>query len=291
MPGYYLGSVGNVIAYQKRQGIKQIAFVANTLSQNSVSVSISQDEIRGGNKGILFGSFLHSPQLNISFTDILWNIKYLQIATGSSLKMSGVVTSYQEIVESAGEATPTRLTYIPVDSPFFAGDLGEIFVDSRSRLSVLLSFPLGELPKKILISKAGSDDWHWYEGVITNNIIYLPEGRWAVSYMAEVPGAHELMINTNLYSLELDLEITVPLYNSSSCIGSSRIGHITFEIPRFKVNSDVKLDFNMSSTVAMEISGRALAVGAAGNKMMKIVEVDTNYDFTNEISEVVLVGE
>ena len=295
MSNYFLGSVGIAEAFYVNKGNKRLAFASRTLTEHAINITATQDELRAGTGAVTHTTFSHDPNIEIKLVDVLWNSAYVEAILGKKFRGAGQVTDYMtETVISSGSNTLTYLTHTPVSLPF-----GTYTPNEDSRLTVTLSFPLGGVETKIMINQVGTDVWTWYTGLLHGNGMYLPAGSWNVSYMYESESAREMWVDTNLCPAELYLVITTPLYKADDCSqsvseGSYEVGHITFEIPRFKINSDLNLGLQMSSQTSIEISGIALATeDCCGDtlKMMKIVEVRDDYDFTDEIEIITISGE
>ena len=295
MSNYFLGSVGIAEAFYVNKGSKRLAFAARTLTEHAINISATQDELRAGTGSVVQATFSHDPNIEIKLVDVLWNSAYIEAILGKKFTGAGQVTDYvTETVISSGPNTLTYLQHTPVSLPF-----GTYVPNEDSRLTVTLSFPLGATETKIMINQVGTDIWTWYHGIIKGNGIYLPAGSWNIYYMCESESAREMWVDTDLCPAELYLVITTPLYKAD-CFGKNaddgtyEIGHLTFEIPRFKVKPDLNLNLNMSSQTSIEISGIALATeDCCGDtmKMIRIVEVRDDYDFTEDIEAITISGE
>ena len=293
MANYFLGSVGIAEAFYVNKGNRRLAFAARTLTEHSINISMTQDELRAGTGSVAQATFTHDPNIEIKLVDVLWNSSYIEAILGSAFQGNGGgVTDYQmETVVSSGPYSATYLSHEPVSLPF-----GTYTPNELSRLTVQLSFPLGEVETKLMINQVGTDKWTWYEGLINGKAIYLPAGSWNVYYMSQDQQARDIWVTGDLCPAELYLIITAPLYKAGCKKDDDtyEVGHITFEIPRFKINGELNLGFNMSSATSIEISGKALATemcSCDGMKMMRIVEVRDDYDFTDDIQSIAISGE
>lgn len=298
MTNYFLGSVGVAKAFYVHRGYKKLAFVARTLTEHSININAQTDELRAGTGAVNYATFTHDPKVEIKLVDVLWDSAYVEGILGTKFKtqdgVAGANDYVWETVVSVGPNVGTELSHVPVSLPF-----GTFTQNPGSRLTVTLSFPLGAVETKIMINAVGTDQWIWYEGLINENRIFLPAGSWNVMYMATEESARELWLTTELCPSELYLIITTPLYKSgcravNADDSSYEVGHITLEVPRFKLNGSLDLSMAMSSNTSIELSGQALASDLCPcdtMKMMRIVEVRDDYDFTDEIQSISLVGE
>ena len=296
MSNYFLGSVGIAEAFYINRGVKKLAFASRTLTEHSINITSTTDELRAGTGSVAFASFTHDPNVEIKLVDVLWNSAYIEAILGSKFRnqdgLVGANDFKKETVISMGPNVATQLSSTPLPLPF-----GTYTPDPGSQLTVTLSFPLGQTETKILINAVGTDQWVWYTGIVNGKSIFLPAGSWNVFYMATDPQARELWVTSDLCPAELYLVITTPLYKggcNSDTSDTYEVGHVTFEIPRFKVNGNLDLGFNMSSNTSVEISGIALASEMCScdtMKMMRLIEVRDDYDFTDEISSISISGE
>lgn len=296
MTNYFLGSVGMAEAFFVRKGVKKLGFAARTLTEHAINISSTTDELRGGTGSVAVASFTHDPTIEIKLVDVLWNSAYIEGILGAKFRtgqgIAGAKDYKMETVISTGPNVGTELSGIPASLPF-----GTYVPNPDSRLTVTLSFPLGGVETKIMINAVGTDTWTWYQGIINGNKIFLPAGSWNVFYMSVEESARELWVTSDLCPAEMYLLITTPLYKAG-CQGENggayEVGHITFEIPRFKINGNLNLGMNMSSNTSIEISGIALASELCScdtMKMMRIVEVRDDFDFTDDISSISISGE
>ena len=84
MAKYFLGSVGTAEAFRLVDGQPTVAFVAKTLTDSSISVTITKDELRGGTNAPVVANFFHDPAVAITLTDILYKESYIEAQLGTS---------------------------------------------------------------------------------------------------------------------------------------------------------------------------------------------------------------
>ena len=92
MAKYFLGSVGTAEAFRLVDGQPTVAFVAKTLTDSSISVTITKDELRGGTNAPVVANFFHDPAVAITLTDILYKESYID-------RKKHIDQLYQEIKE------------------------------------------------------------------------------------------------------------------------------------------------------------------------------------------------
>ena len=79
MSRYFLGSVGIAEAFYIRKGIKRLAFAARTLTENSINITSTVDDLRAGTGATSMAVFSHDPSIEVKMVDILWNSAYVEI--------------------------------------------------------------------------------------------------------------------------------------------------------------------------------------------------------------------
>ena len=273
MAKYFLGSVGKAEAFRvDENGNLQLAFVSNTLTDSGLNIQTTKEDIRAGQGAPIQFSFYHDPSVEITLTDVLWKPEYLTAQLGANFDGDHVGYVTKEVTFTAGEATLDE-DVLPL--PIACSDEDQLVVWG---------------------AKAGKDDWKKiaYEGNATHKLTLAgAEGKYCVRYLAADARANVAEISTQIIPEELFLLITAPIFAGDACAASKgkAAGTITFEVPRFQLNGAQEFQMNMSSNQTMSLSGIALAsesaeCDAVGGKLLRIIEVITNRDWRDEISDI-----
>ena len=264
MAKYFLGSVGEATAFRiNANGSKTFMFNATSLTDQGINISSSQDEIRGGTGAMVQATFNHDTSVALTLTDIFWKSEYIEAKLGQKFNGAGNITDYysQELHQAAAGTSVT-----------FEKEPKTALLPCSTTATYLAWY-----------SVKGSDDWKELNiasvsGTTVTLAESLPAGDYCVRYLATEEQAKELWIGADIVPDELYLVIQTPLYAGDACAASNGniAGHITFEIPRFKIDPNLDLSFAMSSNVTLSIGGTALAYtngcNANGSKLMRIVE-------------------
>lgn len=263
MAKYFLGSVGSAEAFRMVNGKPQMAFVAKTLTDSSISVTITKDELRGGTGAPVVTNFFHDPAVAITLTDILFKESYIEAQLGAEFKPNA--SAYQtETHEVAG---------------------GKITLD---KTPVSLSMLKCDEGSTILVwySKEGADDYSVQTLAAGTNEVTIAGAqdgdKYCVRYLASEDLAREAIVKSDLVPQELMLIITVPIFAGDACAASkgSKAGTLTFEVPRFQLDGGQEFTFNMSSNATMNLNGTALVMtegcDANSGKLFRIIEVMDN---------------
>lgn len=68
---FFLASVGNAEGFRKVNGELQHILSAKTLTDSSLSFSVSMEDVRAGQGAKLYGRFAHTSGMTISLTDAI----------------------------------------------------------------------------------------------------------------------------------------------------------------------------------------------------------------------------
>ena len=268
MAKYFLGSVGSAEAFRMVNGKPQMAFVAKTLTDSSISVTITKVELRGGTGAPVVTNFFHDPAVAITLTDILFKEGYVEAQLGTHFSNSASAYQSETITaEAEGELT---LKKVPVD-------LGVLKCsDSASTIIAWYSEEGKDDYKAVSISSDNAKAMKLKDNGIESGKSYC------VRYLASDALAREAVVKSDMIPHELALIITVPIFAGDACAASkgSKAGTLTFEVPRFQLDGGQEFTFNMSSNAPMNLNGTAMVMAegcdANSGKLFRIIEVMTD---------------
>ena len=265
MAKYFLGSVGSAEAIRMVEGKPEVAFVAKTLTDSSISVTITKDELRGGTGAPVVTNFFHDPAVAITLTDILFKEGYVEAQLGTNFTNSA--NAYQSETIKATQAGQLTLGKQPVS-------LGMLKCDEGTGLIAWYS-------------EEGKDDYKAVQMGADDGTLLKDEGiesghTYCVRYLASDALAREAIVKSDMVPQELMLIITVPIFAGDACAASkgSKAGTLTFEVPRFQLDGGQEFTFNMSSNATMSLNGTAMVMtegcDANSGKLFRIIEVMTD---------------
>lgn len=241
MAKYFLGSVGSVEAFERKEdGSLERAFVSKTLTDSGINTTISKEDIRGGTGAPIQFSFYHDPSVEITLTDVVFKKEYLEAQLGTEFKSEGAHGYASETVTAnpSGEIT-LKDQPLPLD---FGACGGEI--------------------KCVWASEVGKEEWKTYNFTDGQTISGFENGKkYCVRYCKSDPNAIIAHVTSNIIPAEYMLIITAPVFAGDACAASNgkKAGTITYEVPRFRLNGGSEMAFNMSSNQTMSLSGSAYA--------------------------------
>ena len=241
MAKYFLGSVGSVEAFERKEdGTYRVAFVSKTLTDSGINTTISKEDIRGGTGAPIQFSFYHDPAVEITLTDVVFKKEYLEAQLGTEFKDGGARGYASETLtaDTNGQIT-LKDQPLPID---FGACGGEI--------------------KCVWASEVGQEEWKTYEFTTGTTISGFEKGKkYCVRYCKNDPNALIAHVTSNIIPAEYMLIITAPVFAGDACAASNgkKAGTITYEVPRFRLNGGSEMAFNMSSNQTMSLSGSAYA--------------------------------
>ena len=265
MAKYFLGSVGSAEAFRMVNGKPEMAFVAKTLTDSSISVTITKDELRGGTGAPVVTNFFHDPAVAITLTDILFKEGYVEEQLDTHFSNSA--SAYQsETIKAKAEGELT-LKKVPVD-------LGVLKCsDSASTIIAWYSEEGKDDYTAVSISTSDASSKTLSDSGIKADKTYC------VRYLANDNNALEAIVKSDMIPHELALVITVPIFAGDACAASkgSKAGTLTFEVPRFQLDGGQEFTFNMSSNATMSLNGTAMVMtegcDANSGKLFRMIEV------------------
>lgn len=282
MAKYFLGSVGEAEAYQVTtdsltgESTMDLIFTSHTMTDSAVNISINKEQIIDSYNGAPAGVFYHSPSVNITLSDILWNPRFLEASLGQKFNQlcdDGNIEFYQ-----------TELT---------ANSQGVVQIPSSKRYPIAIDLPSsGEGTPYVVIGKLQGDT-EWYDFPYdpqTHTIgyyndedpVYSPTKQgcliagatYCFKYPISSMQSRLLTVTTQIVPDELFLVITTPIFVADSyslnpidsefggeytaVSTGKRVGKIIYEVPRWVLDSDLSFNFAMSGTANMQLTGTVM---------------------------------
>lgn len=281
MAKYFLGSVGKAEAFKRGDnGSLELAFVSKTLTDSGINISTTKDDIRAGEGAPIQFSFYHDSNVEITLTDVLWKVEYLEAQLGARFK------------ESDNQDYVTKSVTFENGSYTLSEKINE------------MPIPCDDTNKYVVWgAKKGSDDWEKINVsgsgssfTLTLSGDHTGKGQedYCIRYLGEVDAARAAEITSTIIPEELFLIITAPIFAGDACAASrgKAAGHITFEVPRFQLNGAQEFAMNMSQNQTMSLAGVALASESAdcdanGGKLLRIIEVIDSRDWRDSVVELI----
>jgi len=264
--GLFAGTVGSAEiwrTYTKNGANKtDLVAVCKTLTESTINISTTQDEIRGGTYGPVQYTFQHDPTGTVTLTEITWKPAYIEMQLGGHFSDNANSESYysEEVIATAA-ALPLKYSV-------------QAFKPSCGSGSTYA----------VAYAKVGSDDWATAEatGDKFNSVsgTFTAGDHYCVRYCrANHTEAAKLVVSAHIVPGEYRLIIRAPLFAGTACAASkgSNVGEVQYVVPRFKLDGQLNLTMAMSSNQTQSISGKILSsdagCGMDGGTLCEIIKV------------------
>lgn len=258
----FLASTGVGVLFAKEDNDMRMVAHVNTLTESTLSISSTQEEVRAGQGAKLYGRFNHDAGLTVTLTDAMFDLNYIAWQVGSELQRGGITMFTEQVVP---------------------GEDGAI---QLSKAVEKMGESCGLEKYLVWYRKAGCNASDEYESqtVAAGAKTFTIEGatnqdEYCVSYFTKDNAASTVLINANFVPAELVLVLTTKLFagDANNPETGRPVGEITVKIPRFSLDGTFDLSMAMSSAATMSLNGTALAVddGSCDNEGIyaEIVEV------------------
>ena len=219
----------------------QLLFTSKALTDSSISISVTAEEVRGGKGNKLIGRYFHDSGFGLTLQDALFELGYIAHNVGSQVVSgtSGMLTEEQITATGAGALTVSG-------TPYDFLSLGTIG----------------------WIAKPGSDAWSTFEFsgssassvTLADGTTILSGETYCVKYMGEAP-CDEVVISADFVPDEVSVILKGDLYKASKgndVSTSSVIGHIEVDVPRFQLEGSMDISLSSSGAAQIPFSGQAL---------------------------------
>ena len=219
----------------------QLLFTSKALTDSSISIGITAEEVRGGKGNRLIGRYFHDSSFGLTLQDALFELGYIAHNVGSQVVSgtSGMLTEEQITATGSGALTVGG-------TPYDFLSLGTIG----------------------WIAKPGSDEWSTFTfsgssatGVtLADGSAIIGGDTYCVKYMSEAP-CDEVVISADFVPDEVSVVLKGDLYKASKgndVSTSSIIGHIEVDVPRFQLEGSMDISLSSSGAAQIPFSGQAL---------------------------------
>ena len=244
MAKYILGGVG--VAKVFKQGYTDYIISSKTLTESSMSFSLSEEEVRGGLGNALIGSYIHDTGLAVTMQDALFSLEYLAMNVGGKITNSADVFTTEQVTVTGGKVT---VSDTPV-AVFGGHDAIYGWVKTPAEAE--------EDYKRVEFN--GKEATVSYE----NGTVVC------VTYCKTDNSARQFTVASNFVPDQVSLLLTLPLFKAATektqtLTNSSKIGEVQIKIPNFRFDGAQDLSLSASGVATSSLSGKAL-VTFAGNE-------------------------
>ena len=118
---YFLAGVGN--AEILKDG--ELFATAKTLTDSSITIGVSAEDIRAGQGAKLYGKYFHTSTFDLKMTDAMFKLEYIAANIGSEIEIGGDVFTDESV--TVGDDGKLKVSGTP--KPFTSG--GKTYVYYR----------------------------------------------------------------------------------------------------------------------------------------------------------------
>ena len=238
MAKFILGGVGRVDMYS--QGFTDYIGSSKTLTESGISLTVTEEEVRGGLGNSVLGSYFHDTGLTLNMTDALFSLEYLALNVGGTISAGATVVTMEQVV--AGASGVITVTNQPQE--FLSGNGYIAFVKKPSESE--------DSWKKVIFD----------DGAKTATTTYAENDVLCVRYCMVNETARKFKISAAFIPSQISIILTFPLFktgtDAQSFTDSSKVGEIQIKIPNFIFNGSQDLSLTASGTATTALSGKAL---------------------------------
>lgn len=243
MDKYVLAGVGTIRAFTQSSTLPELIFTSKTLQENSISIEVSSEDVRGGLSNPLLSRYFHDSLMSATITDALFDLQYLALNVGGNITIGGSSL----VTESVTTTVVNQITITGTPVAFgTAGTVGFYTIEGQEDYKS--------------ISFVGK----------TANVSNLPIGsKVCVTYNTNDDAMQTFTVPSAIIPSEVHLEMTYPLFaggiTNQTLSTSSQVGELIVDIPRFQLSGSTTLSMTASGVSNSSLSGQALASYTTAN--------------------------
>lgn len=217
----------------------ELVGTATTLTDSSLTIGLSTEDIRGGQGAALLGRYFHTSTFELTLTDALFDLNYIAWSVGAELEDGSDILFNEQLTAAAAGS----LTLSHAAKPLGGCNDGATYGWYR-----LASEPNGEWNR-------GTVDGTTLSGAdIAENSVYC------VKYFYTENAAKKIRVKADYIPDTLHLVLKENLYAGGDMSGSSstKVGYLVIDIPRFQLDGSQDLSMSMTGASTTSLKGSAL---------------------------------
>ena len=236
----FLVGVGSVTAFNISTG--DVLFRSRTILDDSIDITTASEEISGGQGNALQYIYYHSGRFNAKLTEIQFSLNMIGQNVGSSILTGKNIWTEENVTLGAGGVGSVVGT--PILTPDVSGSDVYGYVTDAAGITTKVVFST-----KQFTLVGGSE----------NDIV-------CVQYFTLDSSARYVTVNSNFLPSVVRLVIDTQLASSdeSSAAGSSIIGKVQVEVPRFQISGSQSISMTASGVAQTPLEGMALSYAGTG---------------------------
>lgn len=275
----FLAGVGNAEILKKNSnGVEELFATAKTLTDSSITIGVSAEDIRAGQGAKLYGKYFHTSTFDLKMTDAMFKMEYIAANVGAELEWGGEV--FKDVTL---RATVSGEIEINDAVPFTAGS--EV-------VYVYAKLPMDEHYKTYSLVDNKITDERFAdttEGATKGKEV-------CVKYLYTNDNARKISVKANFTPDTLSVMLTSNLYagDDRNPATGTKIGTVTIKVPRFLLSGSQELSMNMTGASTTPFEGSALASNAEGcdgeGIYAEIIEIIEGRKWVDEVENIIVDG-
>ena len=267
MANYILGDVMIAKAFVTRTGKDGKSYLApyfeaTTMTDSTINISTTAEEIRGGWGNQLLGKIFHDSNFAVNLTEAMWSLDYLAAQIGTEVaKDDGI--SMETVMGKVAAAGALTLA----EGAKLKGEIAPMFANATAFCGTgtdALVVWVKDCNDKVYTYTAtkGGENTYTFAPVDETNV--PAEGNVCITYpLKHATDCDRIIVNAAYEPAEFSLFLYGKLFAGNGCAKSKsrKVGQFTIEIPRFQLDGTVDLTMNPSSAATTSLNGSALAYG------------------------------
>ena len=234
MQSYFIGGVATVEILDG----DQLFATAKTLIDTSITIDVSEQDVRGGQGNKLFGKYFHTSKFDAKLTDSMFRLEYLAKNVGSAITVGSNIFTEEEVTLGGGGAGTVVGT--PVNFADY-GTIGWATIVGDSNYQT--------------VTFTGSN-FTFVGGTSGDKV--------CVKFVSLESAARQLVVSANIIPSTVRLIMKASLFagDFSSIDTATKVGTVQIDVPRFILSGKQDIAMTSSGVANTPLAGSALAVSS-----------------------------
>ena len=209
---------------------------ANTLTESSLNIGISAEDVRGGEGAGLLGKYYHTSTFDLTLTDALFNLKYIGASIGADF-----------------ESEPGKVVF---NEEIKATETGKLTLTNKA-VSVLGCDGAAEAWYKL------PDADEYSKGSVSGTTLsaddIVADKKYCVKYFYKEAAGQTIKVKSDYVPKTLHLVLKENLYAAGeNNNNTTKVGYLVIDIPRFQLDGTQELSMSMTGAATTSLKGSAL---------------------------------
>ena len=234
MSNYFLAGVAQVDIFAEDQLFSQ----AKTLLDTSITIDVSETDVRGGQGNKLLGKYFHTSKFDAKLTDTMWRLEYLAKNIGSIITVGADVYTTESITLAAGGIG--TVVAVPADFASY-GTIGWAKKPTDATYQTVTF----------------TGQTFAFVGGVQGDVV-------CVQFVALDNAARQIVIPSNIIPSVVRLVMKAQLFSgdSNDISASSFVGYVFIEVPSFQLSGKQTISMTANGVSNTPLEGSAISVNS-----------------------------